>query len=189
MALRTSSRLADCRGDKLQHYGATRYDPVVWLGTACPPRHRISAPQPRHEHHARGSPRPDGRHLPWLSEGARATATCEWYITEQVAPTLRPGQVVGLENLSVHQAERIRHALESRHCQLLFLPPYSPDFTPIDQAVSKIKARWRGRGARTKEALQEAVRRAIEAITRHDAVAWFAHAGYALPAQDTCKLL
>ncbi len=87
--------------------------------------------------------------------------------------------------MSVHKAERVRQAIEARHCQLLFLPPYSPDFTPIEQAFSKIKAILRGLGARTKEALQEAVRLAIEAITRHDAAAWFAHAGYALPAQAT----
>ena len=74
-----------------------------------------------------------------------------------------------LDNLSVHKADRIRQALAARGCQLLFLPPYSPDFTPIEQAFSKIKAILRGLGARTKEALQEAVRLAIEAITRHDA--------------------
>jgi transposase len=126
---------------------------------------------------------PDGLHEPWLIEGAIETDSFAWYITEQLAPTLRPGQIVVLDNLSVHKADRIRQAIEARHCQLLFLPPYSPDFTPIEQAFSKIKAILRGLGARSKEALQEAVRLAIEAITRHDAAAWFAHAGYALPAQ------
>ncbi len=126
---------------------------------------------------------PDGLHEPWLIEGAIETESFVWYIAEQLAPTLRPGQIVVLDNLSVHKAERVRQAIEARHCQLLFLPPYSPDFTPIEQAFSKIKAILRGLGARTKEALQEAVRLAIEAITRHDAAAWFAHAGYALPAQ------
>jgi transposase len=128
---------------------------------------------------------PDGLHEPWLIEGAMDTESFAWYIREQLAPTLRPGQVVVLDNLSVHKAERIRQAIEARHCMLLFLPPYSPDFTPIEQAFSKLKAILRGLGARTKEALQEAVRLAIEATTRHDAAAWFAHAGYALPAQPT----
>jgi transposase len=128
---------------------------------------------------------PDGLHLPWLIEGAMDTDAFACSIAEQLAPTLRPGQVVVMDNLSAHKADRIRLALEARGCQLLFLPPYSPDFTPIEQAFSKIKALLRGLGARTKEALQEAVRRAIEAITRHDAAAWFAHAGYALPAQPT----
>ena len=128
---------------------------------------------------------PDGLHEPWLIEGAIETESFVWYIAEQLAPTLRPGQIVVLDNLSVHKAERVRQAIEARGCQLLFLPPYSPDFTPIEQAFSKLKAILRGLGARTKEALQEAVRLAIEAITRHDAAAWFAHAGYALPAQAT----
>jgi transposase len=69
--------------------------------------------------------------------------------------------------------------------QLLFLPPYSPDFTPIEQAFSKFKARLRGLGARTHEALQDAVHRALESITCDDVVAWFAHAGYFLPAEGT----
>jgi transposase len=111
--------------------------------------------------------------------------TFDWYIRQQLAPTLRPGQVVALDNLSAHKADRIREVIEARSCQLLYLPPYSPDFTPIEQAFSKIKALLRGLGARSKEALQEAVRLAIEAITPHDAAAWFAHAGYALPAQPT----
>jgi len=128
---------------------------------------------------------PDGVQVPWMIEGAMDTATFEWYITEQLAPTLRPGQVVVLDTLSVHKAASIRHALEARHCQLLFLPPYSPDFTPIEQAFSKIKAILRRIGARTKEALWEAMQVAVEAITPEDAIAWFAHAGYALSAQAT----
>jgi transposase len=82
---------------------------------------------------------PDGLHVPWLIEGAMDSVTFEWYITEQLAPTLRPGQVIVLDNLSVHKAASIRLASEARHCQLLFLPPYSPDFTPIEQAFSKLK--------------------------------------------------
>jgi transposase len=128
---------------------------------------------------------PDGLHEPWLIEGAMDTEAFAWYIAEQLAPTLRPGQVVVMDNLSAHKADHIRHAIEARGCQLLFLPPYSPDCTPIEQAFSKIKAILRGLGARTKEALQEAVRLAIEAITPHDAAAWFAHAGFALPTQPT----
>lgn len=126
---------------------------------------------------------PDGLRVPWMIEGAMETTTFEWYIREQLGPTLHPGQVVVLDNLSVHKAARIHEALAARGCTLLFLPPYSPDFTPIEQAFSKLKAILRGLGARTREALEEAVRLAIEAITRADAAAWFAHAGYLLPAQ------
>ena len=126
---------------------------------------------------------PDGLQEPWLIvEGAMNTQTFEWYIREQLAPRLRPGQVVVLDNLSVHKAASIREALAERQCEVLFLPPYSPDFTPIEQAFSKLKAILRGLGARTQDALQEAVRLAVEAITRDDAAAWFAHAGYSLPA-------
>ena len=113
------------------------------------------------------------------------TATFVWYITEQLAPTLRPGQIVVLDNLSVHKAASIRQAIEARQCTLLFSPPYSPDFTPIEQAFSKIKAVLRRIGARTTESLWEAMRVAVEAITREDAIAWFTHAGYALSAQAT----
>jgi transposase len=126
---------------------------------------------------------PDGLHEPWLIEGALGREAFACSITEQLAPRRRPGQIVVL--VSAHKADRMRQAIEDRHCQLLFLPPSSPDFTPIEQAFSKSKAILRGLGARTKEALQEAVRLAIEAITRHDAAAWFAHARYALPAQAT----
>jgi transposase len=129
---------------------------------------------------------PDGLQEPWLLiEGAMTSETFEWYIREQLAPRLRPGQVVVRDNLSAHKAERIRAALAEHGCELLYLPPYSPDFTPIEQAFSKVKAILRGLDARTLEALQEAVRLAIAAITSDDAAAWFAHEGYPLSAQDT----
>ena len=128
---------------------------------------------------------PDGLPVPWLIEGAMNTETFVWDITEPLGPTLRPGQVVVVDNLSAHKAERIRQGLAAHGCELLYLPPYSPDWTPIEQAFSKIKAILRGLGARTHEALQEAVRLAIAAITRDDAIAWFAHAGYPLSDRGT----
>ena len=128
---------------------------------------------------------PTGLQTPWMIEGAMDTETFEWYIREQLAPTLRAGQVVVMDNLSAHKAASIRQAIEAHGCSLLYLPPYSPGFTPVEQAFSKLKAILRGLGARTREALEKAVRLAIEAITRADAIAWFAHAGYALPAQGT----
>jgi transposase len=126
---------------------------------------------------------PDGLQAPWLIAGALQSETGDWYIRAQLAPQLQPGQVVVLDKLSAHQAASIRAAIEARGCELLYRPPYSPDFTPIEQAFSKIKAHLRRLGARTKEALQEAASLAIETITRDDAAAWFAHAGYALPDQ------
>jgi transposase len=126
---------------------------------------------------------PDGLQAPWLIEGAMDAVTSEWYIREGLGPTLRPGQVVVLDNLSAHKAASIREAIAARGCELLLLLPYSPDCTPIEQAFSKIKALLRGLGARTRDALQDAVRLAIEAITREDTAAWFTHAGYILPDQ------
>jgi len=127
---------------------------------------------------------PDGLQEPWLLvERAMNTDTFAWYIREQVAPHLQPGQIVVMDNLSAHKAARIREALVARGCDLLFLPPYSPDFNPIEQAFSKLKAILRGLGARTQETLHEAVRLAVAAITSADAAAWYAHAGYPLPAQ------
>ena len=108
---------------------------------------------------------PEGLRVPWLIEGAMNTPTFVWYIAEQLGPTLRPGQVVVLDNLSVHKAASIQQTLAARGCDLLFLPPYSPDFTPIEQAFSKLKALLRELGARTHEALWEAVRAALAAIT------------------------
>jgi transposase len=125
---------------------------------------------------------PHGLQAPWTIEGAMDTPAFERYVKEVLGPTLRPGQVVILDNLSVHKADVIRHAIEARRCELLFLPAYSPDCTPIEQAFSKIKANLRGLGARTREALLEAVRQAVTAITADDAAAWFGHAGYPLPA-------
>jgi transposase len=93
--------------------------------------------------------------------------------------------VVILDNLSVHTAGSIREAIEACGCELLFLPPYSPDFTPIEHAFSKIKALLRGIGARSRETLLEAVRQAVAAITPEDATAWFGHVGYTLPAADS----
>jgi hypothetical protein len=82
-------------------------------------------------------------------------------------------------------AARMRQASAARHCRLRFLPPYSPDCTPIEQAFSTSKAILRGLGARTTQALWPAMRVAVAAITPADAIAWFAHAGYTLSAQPT----
>jgi transposase len=128
---------------------------------------------------------PDGLREPWLMEGGLTTRTFAWDIRELVAPRLPPGQVVVLENPSAHRAASICEALAHRQCELLFLPPSSADFTPIEQAFSKLKAILGGLGARTHEALQEVIRLAIEAITPDDAAGWFAHAGYPLPAKGT----
>jgi len=102
------------------------------------------------------------------------------YIEQVLAPALRPGQVVVLDNLAAHKGERIRQLVEARGCELLFLPAYSPDFSPIEEAFSKVKALLRHAAARTREALVEAIGRALDAVTTRDAQGWFVHCGYAV---------
>jgi transposase len=109
------------------------------------------------------------------------TLAVERYVIQVLGPTLRPGQIVILDNLSVHKPERIRAAIAARGGELVFLPAYSPDFTPIEQAFSKIKAILRGLGARVRAALLDAIGLAVSAITSADAYAWFLYAGYSLP--------
>lgn len=106
------------------------------------------------------------------------------YVRAFLAPALRPGQLVILDNLGVHKGAAIRRLIEARGCRLLFLPPYSPDFAPIEHAFSKLKASRRRAGARTREALDDATATALTAITAHDAAGWFRHCGYALPGQS-----
>jgi transposase len=102
-----------------------------------------------------------------------------------LAPSLRPGQVVILDNLSSHKGDRVRELIEERGCSLLFLPPYSPDFSPIEEAFSKIKALLKKSAARTRGALLEAIGRAISAVTPEDAMGYFGHCGYLPAAQPS----
>jgi transposase len=91
---------------------------------------------------------------------------------------------VVLDNLGAHKSERVKELIKGQGCQLLFLPPYSPDFNPIEEAFSKIKgAALRKVGARTREALIEALGVAISAVTARDARGFFEHSGYCLPVQ------
>lgn len=86
--------------------------------------------------------------------------------------------MVVLDNLSVHKGEQVRQAIEAKGCQVLFRPSYSPDLTPIEEAFSKLKAWRRHLGARTREALEEAIAEALKQITTQDAHGWFWHCGY-----------
>jgi transposase len=83
-----------------------------------------------------------------------------------------------LDNLGAHKGERVRELIESRAASVIFLPAYSPDFNPIEEAFSKIKAILKKMAARTREALIEVVRRALDAVGRQDAWGWFSHCGY-----------
>lgn len=102
----------------------------------------------------------------------------EAFLEQALCPKLKAGDVVVMDNLSVHKIERVRELIEGAHAELLYLPPYSPDFNPIEKAWSKFKQFLRSAKARTAEALDQAVAAAIKTITRDNAKAWFKHCGY-----------
>lgn len=118
-------------------------------------------------------------------EGALDAAAFGVYVEQVLAPTLRPEAIVVIDNLSAHKSERVRQAIEARGAQLWFLPAYSPDLSPIEEAFSKLKALLRRAAARTRDALEAAIRAALDAITPQDARGWFAHCGYLPQAQSS----
>jgi transposase len=123
----------------------------------------------------------DGMGPGLLLEGAVTTAAFEAYVEHILAPTLRPGQIVVMDNLRQHHSERTRRVIEARGAHLWFLPSYSPDLTPIEEAFAKVKTLLRRAAARTHEALAAALWAALDAITPADARGWFTHCGYRPP--------
>ena len=117
--------------------------------------------------------------------GSTKKAVFEAYVEEVLTPSLRAGQVVILDNLGAHKGERVRQLVEARGCELVFLPPYSPDFSPIEEAFSKIKSLLRKAKARERDALVEAIGRALSAITARDARGYFGHCGYPIGDQSS----
>lgn len=111
-------------------------------------------------------------------EGATNKAVFEAYVEGVLAPSLRPGQVVVIDNLSAHKGEEVRELIEAGGCELLFLAPYSPDLNPIEEAFSKIKGLLRKAEARTRVALIGAMGVAISAVTAWDARGFLEHCGY-----------
>ena len=102
------------------------------------------------------------------------------FLEQVLAPKLQPGHVVILDNLGAHKVPQVRPLIESRDAQLLYLPPYSPDFNPIEPAWSKLKQQLRGVKARSIEHLEAAIAQAITAIIPEDARAFFRHCGYGI---------
>jgi transposase len=90
---------------------------------------------------------------------------------------------VVMDNLAAHKGERVREIIEGRGCELLYLPPYSPDLNPIEEAFAKVKALLRRAAARSREALVETIGAALDAITAQDAHGFFGHCGYRTPVQ------
>ena len=120
----------------------------------------------------------DGVVAPMTIDGAMNGAAFLAYTEQVLAPTLMPGDIVILDNLPAHKPSAIREAIEAKGASVLFLPPYSPDFNPIERAFSKIKALLRKTAARTVQALWDAIRDAIDAVTPQDAQGFFTACGY-----------
>ena len=118
-------------------------------------------------------------------EGTTTTGVVfEAYVERVLSPMLCTGQIVVMDNLSAHKGERVRELTEVRGCELLYPPPYSPDLNPIEEAFAKIKGILRKAEARNREALIEAIGRAISAVTAQDVRGFFEHCGYGVSVQS-----
>lgn len=113
-------------------------------------------------------------------EGSVNGAKFRDFVQETLGPTLVAGDVVVMDNLPAHKVKGIAEAIEERGAQLVYLPPYSPDLSPIEQCWSKVKTYLRQAKARSKESLEVALGQALETVTTSDALGWFRHCGYAL---------
>jgi transposase len=111
-------------------------------------------------------------------EGSTTREVFETYLEQALGPSLRPGQIVLMENLSSHKGGSVKEIIEGRGCELLYPPPYSPDFNPIEQAFSKVKGILQRAESRTRESLIGAMGKALEAVTAQDAQGFFGHCGY-----------
>ena len=111
-------------------------------------------------------------------EGATTSRVFETYVEKVLAPSLKEGQVVVMDNLGAHRPKRVRELIEERGCELVYLPAYSPYYNPIEEAFAKIKNLLRKASARSKETLIEAIGAALSAVNAAAAWNFFEHAGY-----------
>ncbi len=121
---------------------------------------------------------PNGLQAAMTVSGAVNGEVFAAYLDQVLGPTLVPGDVVVLDNLPAHKVAGLVELVEARGARLLYLPPYSPDFNPIELAFSKLKTWLRTAQARTREALETVIQTATEWITERDAKNWFDHCGY-----------
>jgi transposase len=121
-----------------------------------------------------------GMRCSMVIDGAVNGDLFEAFVEQVLLPTLRPGDVVVMDNLSSHKRPRVRELIEGAGADLLFLPPYSPDLNPIEMILSKVKQLLRGLGCRTREALWSAMQSVLDQITPSDANNCFKHCGYSL---------
>jgi len=119
-----------------------------------------------------------GVRAPWVIEGAMNGAAFAAYAQHELAPILQPGDIVVTDNLAAHKSAQARAWIEARGAQMVFLPPYSPDFNPIELCWAKVKQALRAAKARTFDDLLDALRVALLSVTPEHVLAWFAHCGY-----------
>jgi transposase len=154
----------------------------------------LRARAPRGQRAVGRIPRGNRPHLSWLATltregigesvvvpGAVDGDVFDIFVERVLAPSLRPGQIVLLDNLKVHDSAMARRLIAAAGCHLVFLPTYSPDFNPIEQAFAKVKQALRRAGARSWEAIVAAIGAALATVTGTDARAFFADAGFPLP--------
>lgn len=122
----------------------------------------------------------DGSTACMAIEGATDTEVFQAYVRTTLCPSLRPGDIVVMDNLSPHKNEGTLRLIEATGATVAFLPAYSPDLNPIEKMWSKVKALLRSAEARTVEALTAAVAAALRAVTHRDAINWFASCGYSI---------
>jgi transposase len=125
-----------------------------------------------------GALRLEGPSVCVTTDGPTDTLIFEAYIREALCPTLRPGDVVIMDNLSPHKGAPALAQIAEVGAEVRFLPPYSPDLNPIEPMWSKVKAGLRKEEARTRSDLLKAIASSFETITSQDARNWFAHCGY-----------
>ena len=107
------------------------------------------------------------------------------WVRDWLVPTLRPGQIVVGDNLSVHKDPRARAAIEAAGCRLVFLPVYSPDYNPIELVFARVKREVRGAKARTREAVEQAIGIALDRVTPSDLTSCYRHCGYRVSGQPS----
>jgi transposase len=119
-----------------------------------------------------------------ILDGSAQTTAFALDIEQVLAPNLHAGEMVAMDNIHADKSARVKQAIEAKGCEILFIPGYSPDLFPIEEAFSKLKTTLRRAGARAQEALQEAIGQAFLTITAHKAQGWFQRCGYLLPEQE-----
>jgi transposase len=130
--------------------------------------------------------RAGGLSCPLVIDGAVNGDLFVAYVEQQLVPSLVPGDVVVMDNLSSHKRARVRELIEAAGCRLMYLPPYSPDFNPIELAFAKLKALLRKAGERTVEGLRSFLGRALDLFTPAECRNYFRHCGYsATPTSKT----